>query len=57
MEEHKLSLLAATFMVNILPHQILSHISAPPGEVQEVAAEVINTPTSMPNNRDDNILA
>lgn len=40
-------------MANILPHQILSHISALPGEVQEAATEVINIVTSMPDNRDE----
>lgn len=45
----QLSLLATPFMANILPPQILSRISAPPGEVQEAATEVINTVTSMPD--------
>lgn len=57
MEEHKLSFLATTFTVNILHHQILNHIFACPGEAQEVAAEVINSPTSLPNNTVDNMLA
>lgn len=56
MEEYKLSLLATTLMVNILPPQILNHISAPTREVQEVAVEVIDTSTSMPNTTVDNML-